>query len=262
MADAGEMPQRSRRDLVVDVEEEPREHGVEAQAAALPPVRAPQRDKLAPPLVLARGEDRGQQEQGGPERRHAVRVPLAAERRLQLSRHHALVLAAAEGGREVGEADGGERGECVVEFGGRGDGDASDHRHEAQELAPRDAVAIDAVADGRGEGRLARLDDLREGEAAGEVGVYRAAVRDGGDESEREQPQRLAGREGRALSQAQHPERHHQTGTDDELQRRERECKGRATARDSRCLVEDVEVVVADVPQQQVDDHRGLHACF
>mmetsp|Transcript_30271 Transcript_30271/g.94596 ORF Transcript_30271/g.94596 Transcript_30271/m.94596 type:complete len:210 (+) Transcript_30271:334-963(+) len=135
MGHAGDLAERERRHLVVEVEGEAGHDQVEAEAGvAGEAVVLPDLEEGVHLLPLARDEDGRNQQQRRPQRPDRVRVCAAADRCLHVARHRLLVLLPAKGGSDVGAARGGEAGPREVELGRRRDADPADDRHEHQQL--------------------------------------------------------------------------------------------------------------------------------
>jgi len=177
-----------------------------------------------------------------------------------LGLHELLVLVALEGGEEVGDAgrDEGRYGE--VELLDGGEDDAADDDGEAQPLGLGDLLAVEELADDGGEGGLGGLDNLPEGDGSGAKGEHGGGVGAHEAEGDGEHLDDVVHGDGGGLAGVGgDPEEQGVETADGELEGGDghREA-GRAAGGLEGELVGDVVVVVADVPEDEVQEEGDV----
>mmetsp|Transcript_19731 Transcript_19731/g.45238 ORF Transcript_19731/g.45238 Transcript_19731/m.45238 type:complete len:407 (+) Transcript_19731:156-1376(+) len=258
VGDGGHLGEGHEGDLVVEVEGEAGEEGVGQDVLLRRLGGCPVPRSL--PLGGLKAEHNGDAE----EHREDVGTPVLVGGAHGLDPgllHDGLALDALEGGGLVGDhgGDDGEPGER--ELLERGEGDTPDDGDEGGVHLPGLDVAGEDNLSHRGEGRLAGLEDLAEGNSAGAEGNDGAAVRAGGPEADGSHGLPLVHGHVRGLADAEEPEGDDPEGADQKLHGRHRPHEATLGATDEveGLLVVDVVVDVAPVPEGKEDgDLHGL----
>mmetsp|Transcript_14016 Transcript_14016/g.38566 ORF Transcript_14016/g.38566 Transcript_14016/m.38566 type:complete len:433 (-) Transcript_14016:3-1301(-) len=210
-------------------------------------------------LVALGDEHEHQAEQERIDRRERELVANTAHAVLQTIRAHQLfVLVALEGGEDVCQARREERRPSEVQLAEGGEADAADDGDEAEPLGEAHLGFVECRADQGGEGRLGRLHDLAEGHGTSREREDGGGVRTRRCEAHEQGLLPIIERDlGQGARIGVAPEEQSPDATNAQLQRGDghRET-GSTTGSLQGKLVRDVVVVVAEIPEEEIQ-HQG-----
>ena len=209
------------------------------------------------------GNDEGDRHEGTEDGGEGELVSDAALAVLEaLGLHELLVFVALEGGEEVGDAGRDEGGDGKVELLDGGEDDAADDDGKAQPLGLGDLLAVEELGDDGGEGWLGGLDDLSEGDGAGTEGEDGGGVSAHEAEGDGEHLDDVVHGDGGGLAGVGgDPKEDGVDAADGQLEGGDGHGEtGGTTGRLEGELVGDVVVVVANVPEEEVEKEGGVDA--